>query len=171
MTLTLLSWGGLAGLSTARKLVAAGNTAVVLEARNRVAGRNMDGFLSNGVPVEMGGKWVGPTQDVVLGLIQELGLETFRNFDQGEALIEYDGNIVRHSDRSFGLPPESALEVGRLWDKLEALTHSLSPTPKTASLDSSSASSFRRCSPPSLRNFRSCIFFSTSNPAPAWIRG
>ncbi|WP_411733039.1 flavin monoamine oxidase family protein [Paeniglutamicibacter sp.] len=112
---------GLAGLSAARKLVAAGKTAVVLEARDRVAGRNMGGFLSNGVPVEMGGQWVGPTQDVVLGLIKELELETFPSFDEGEALTVFDGNVVRYADNAFGLPPESALEVGRLWDELEAL--------------------------------------------------
>ncbi|MGP9503921.1 FAD-dependent oxidoreductase [Specibacter sp. AOP5-B1-6] len=35
---------GLAGLSAARKLVASGKTAVVLEARDRVAGRTMGGF-------------------------------------------------------------------------------------------------------------------------------
>lgn len=113
--------GGLAGLSAARKLVAAGQTAIVLEARDRVAGRNLGGLLSNGVPVEMGGQWVGPTQDVVLELIDELGLETFRSFDQGKALTVFDGNIVRYSDKTFGLPPKSAEEVGRLWDQLEAL--------------------------------------------------
>ncbi|MCV9996331.1 flavin monoamine oxidase family protein [Paeniglutamicibacter sp. ZC-3] len=112
---------GLAGLSAARKLVAEGRSVAVLEARDRVAGRNMGGFLSNGEPVELGGQWVGPTQDAVLGLIEELGLETFTSFDEGESLTAYDGKLVRYADKSYGLPPETAAEVNRLWEELEAM--------------------------------------------------
>ena len=112
---------GLAGLSAARALVAAGKTVAVLEARDRVAGRNHGAFLSNGVPVEMGGQWVGPTQDAALGLIAELGLETFPSYDDGEALTVFDGKVVRYADETFGLPLETAMEVGRLWEQIETL--------------------------------------------------
>ncbi|WP_149260092.1 FAD-dependent oxidoreductase [Actinomadura sp. K4S16] len=112
---------GLAGLSAARELVAAGRTVAVLEARDRVAGRTLGGVLSNGVPVEMGGQWVGPTQDAVLELIEELGLETFSTFDDGESLTVYDGKAVRYADETFGLPLDSAMEVGRLWEEIEEL--------------------------------------------------
>jgi monoamine oxidase len=112
---------GLSGLSAARALVAAGQTVTVLEARDRVAGRNYGAFLSNGVPVEMGGQWVGPTQDAVLGLIAELGLETFPSYDEGEALTVFDGQVVRYADETFGLPLETAVEVGRLWEQIETL--------------------------------------------------
>ncbi|QRY64186.1 flavin monoamine oxidase family protein [Gordonia sp. PDNC005] len=112
---------GLAGLSAARSLVSDGNSVVVLEARDRVAGRNHGGFLANGVPVELGGQWVGATQDVVLGLIDELGLETFPTYDDGEAMTYVDGRCLLYSDGTFGLPDEVAAEVGRIWEQIEIL--------------------------------------------------
>lgn len=116
---------GLAGLSAARTLVAAGRSVAVLEARDRVAGRNRGGFLSNGVPVELGGQWIGPTQDVVRELVDELGLQTFSTYDDGEAMTVVDGKLLRYADETFGLPAETAAEVGRLWEQLEILASTI----------------------------------------------
>lgn len=122
---TIVVGAGLAGLSAARKLTQAGRSVRVLEARNRVAGRNLGGMLSNGVAVEKGGQWVGADQDVVLALIAELGLETFASYDQGEAIMAYDGQCHRYSDDSYGLTATSATEVARLRAKIAALADSI----------------------------------------------
>jgi monoamine oxidase len=115
---------GLAGLSAARKLVAAGLSVVVLEARDRVAGRNKGGFLSNGVAVELGGQWVGPTQDAILELIKELGLETYPTHAEGVHVTMMDGEKLRYTNDDgsvFGLSDLHTEEILRLWAELETL--------------------------------------------------
>jgi len=75
---------GFAGLAAARALKKAGRSFVVLEARNRVGGRILNRKISGREVVEIGGQWVGPTQDRVLALLEELGLETFKTHVEGE---------------------------------------------------------------------------------------
>ncbi len=123
----VIAGGGLAGLSAARALTRAGRTVAVLEARDRVGGRNLGGVLSNGVPVEMGGQWFGPTQVEALALIDELGLETYRSFDQGDSLMVYDGRVRRYRDETFGLPVESTAEVARVWALIASLADIIDP--------------------------------------------
>ncbi|MDQ3182522.1 MAG: FAD-dependent oxidoreductase, partial [Actinomycetota bacterium] len=50
---------GLAGLTAARELDAAGASVVVIEAQDRVGGRTKAGRVA-GTTVEMGGQWIGP---------------------------------------------------------------------------------------------------------------
>jgi len=117
---------GLAGLTCARELTNRDLDVLVLEARDRVGGRNFDQALSNGVRVESGGQWIGPTQDAVTSLIDELGLETFPTYDVGDAIAFYDGSGVRHPSGDFGLPESTSGEVFRVWETIEALADQVS---------------------------------------------
>ena len=76
---------GLAGLTAARRLRQEGRSVVVLEARDRVGGRTLNHTFADGTIVELGGQWVGPTQDRVLALADELGLATFPTYDAGRS--------------------------------------------------------------------------------------
>lgn len=112
---------GLAGLTAATRLVDRGLNVCVFEARDRVAGRNEGGTFANGQPIELGGQWVGPTQDEVLKLIEDLGLETFTVYDEGESLLAHNGKLSRGDSENFGLPPGSARELIRVIELIDTI--------------------------------------------------
>ena len=66
---------GLAGLSAARAVRAAGHSVIVLEARDRVGGRCYSRSLGPGASdvANMGATFVGPTQTQMLGLMSDWG--------------------------------------------------------------------------------------------------
>jgi monoamine oxidase len=114
---------GLAGLAAARRLVAEGQDVVVLEARDRVGGRTEGHVLSDGTPVELGGQWIGPTQNRMYDLVEELGLEPFRTHnDEGELLLDLGGRQTRLSSRRGATPRLGAFALADLAQGLARFT-------------------------------------------------
>jgi monoamine oxidase len=108
--------GGLAGLSTARSLREAGLDPVVLEARDRVGGKTHSGRTDDGDVFEYGGQWVGADQERVLALIDDLGLDTRPQYDEGTLITRLDGERTVADDyedalASIGDPGASELEA------------------------------------------------------------
>jgi len=103
---------GLAGLTAARELAAAGRDVIVLEARDRVGGRVLNHTLASGHVVDVGGQFVGPTQRHVLGLASELGVATVPIFTGGRAVLEIGEG--RHDYRAVPrLNPVQLADAGR----------------------------------------------------------
>ena len=89
---------GFAGLTAARKLMQAGKSVIVLEARDRVGGRALNADLGGGAIAERGATFVGPTQNHILALAREMGTGTFDTYDTGNAVYLADGQRMTYSD-------------------------------------------------------------------------
>lgn len=111
---------GFAGLCAARDLVALGHDVLVLEGRHRVGGRSSTGTIA-GTPVDLGGTFVGPTQDEVLKLAAELGCETSPTFHHGKNLIRWRGRVRSYSGTIPNLSIVGLLDIGRVRWQFERL--------------------------------------------------
>ena len=83
--------GGFAGLAAARRLSRAGKEVCVLEARDRVGGRVVNRRVERGVVAELGGQFIGPTQDRLLALAKSVGVGTFPTYNQGDNVLLLGG--------------------------------------------------------------------------------
>ena len=112
---------GLAGLAAARALVAADRTVVVLEARDRVGGRTLNAPIGAGHITEVGGEFVGPTQDRILALARAVGVKTFATYNTGSNVLIAGGARSLYAAVP-GLPDDPEIQQAILASlKLDAL--------------------------------------------------
>jgi monoamine oxidase len=111
---------GLAGLSAAHTLSKAGVVSiVVLEELGRVGGRTLNRTLPDGVTVEQGGTWVGPTQRRLLALADELGVAIKNGKPEGRTFYGIGGVWAQVGD---GIGDQVARDdFNRALGKFEAL--------------------------------------------------
>lgn len=119
---------GIAGLTAARILTRAGRSVVVLEARDRIGGRMVRQQVAPDVWVDLGGQWVGPTQERIIALADELGVKRFPWFHDGETRFVYrdidarfDGDFPPFSGDPPPVPEDELEDAKRAWDSIEAL--------------------------------------------------
>jgi monoamine oxidase len=106
---------GLAGLAAARRLVARGHEVTVVEARERVGGRTEGLVLDDGTPLELGGQWVGEGHTRMHELVGELGLSTFRTWnDEGLLLLDLRGRRSTMKPHKGAVPRISPFAVADL---------------------------------------------------------
>jgi monoamine oxidase len=109
---------GFAGLSAARDLVRLGHDVVVLEGRDRVGGRSATTTIA-GTPVDVGGTFVGPTQDAVIALAKELGCQTVPTHSHGKNLIRWRGRVRSYRSTIPKLSIIELLDVSRIQWRFE----------------------------------------------------
>jgi len=114
---------GLAGLSAARALAAAGRSVVVLEARDRVGGRTLNEPVGEAPEqvVELGAQWVGPTQHRLLALARELGIATYPTHDEGEFLFAAGEKVDRYRGTIPPMNPVALADLGQAMARLNLM--------------------------------------------------
>lgn len=116
---------GLAGLSAADRLAAAGRSVLVVEARDRVGGRVLNEALDPADStrvVELGGQWLGPTQTRARTLATRLGLTLHPTHTTGANLLERrNGGLLRYRGNIPMINPLVLADVGQAQARLDRL--------------------------------------------------
>jgi monoamine oxidase len=132
---------GFAGLTAALRLVRAGRSVIVLEARNRVGGRALNKPIGGGEISERGATFVGPTQNHILALANEFGVNKFPTFNDGENVyVNSRGQRSTYSDTGpLGTAPPDPLILPELTQAVLRLDQMSTEVPVGAPWQSSQA--------------------------------
>ena len=131
---------GAAGLTTANELKKAGLSVAVLEARDRVGGRLWTDVI-DGAMLEIGGQWISPDQTALIETVDELGLDTFSRYREGDSVyVGPDGVAHRFTGEMFPVAPETEEAIARVTEMLDAMVAEIDPDrpwahPKAAEWD------------------------------------
>lgn len=114
---------GLSGLTAAHRLRQFGASVAVFEAASRVGGRVSSADV-DGVHVDLGGTFVGPGQDRILALADEVGVSRYPTYSVGRNVIRWRGEHRRYRGT---VPPVGAslLDVGRIQLTLDRLARTV----------------------------------------------
>jgi monoamine oxidase len=122
---------GFSGLAAARALHAQGHSVAILEARDVVGGRTRNAPIAGGKYIaEVGGEFVGPTQDRILALARAVKVPTFDVYNDGQSVFAVR-NTRSLYPASVGIPNDpdvlSLLNILTGVDRLAAEAGALTP--------------------------------------------
>jgi monoamine oxidase len=138
---------GLAGLTAARRLSQAGQSVVVLEARDRVGGRVWTRQSATGVPVDMGGCFVGPDHDRMHALTKEMGVSVFPTNVAGFYVLATGGKVRRYKGDIPRISPVALVSAAQAISRMNKMAKTLPldapwDAPKAAAWDAQSVRSW-----------------------------
>ncbi|MER7845186.1 FAD-dependent oxidoreductase [Kitasatospora sp. NPDC096077] len=113
--------GGFAGITAARELKRSGRSVALLEARDRLGGRALSAPIGDGKIVELGAEFHGKAQRIIAGTARELGIDSYRVHDEGDRLIDWDGELVRWRGMMPRIGPATLADFGQAALRLERM--------------------------------------------------
>lgn len=146
---TIIVGAGYAGLTAGHYLKKAGKEIKILEARDRVGGRVLTEYLDKETYLDLGGQWIGPTQDKIYDLAKEFQVETFPTYNSGKSIVAFDHKIKTYK----GLIPKisifSLLSLNSVMKKLNKMSEKIDVenpwnSPNAAYLDEMTLATFLR---------------------------
>ncbi len=132
---TVVVGAGYAGLSAALSLHDDGIDTVILEGSDRVGGRVCSERRRDGVVVDHGGQWVGPTQKYLLALAERFDCPTFPTYNTGEHIERWPDGAQR---RYTGAGPDDGpgmAEYLAAADRIDELARTVDLDDPTATPD------------------------------------
>jgi monoamine oxidase len=159
---------GLAGLQAARKIRAGGKSVLVMEAQKRVGGRTLNEDIGGGEIADLGGTFVGPTQDHILAVVNELGIPTFPTYNTGNnVFVRSDGRRETFASNTpvFGTAPsdpEIAADIIAVVAQLDSMAAEIDVKqpwahPKAAEWDAQTLETFVRANSTGNREFLALV--------------
>ena len=97
--------------------------------------------LGGGAITEVGGEYIGPTQDRIAALAKAVGVDTFKTYNDGSNLLQLDGKISRYPAAGLPTDPAVASDIIRLIGIIDGLAKTL---PIDVSLDGAAGRRVRR---------------------------
>ena len=132
---------GYAGIAAAKKLQEVNKNFIILEARDRIGGRTLSEQLECGAHIDLGAKWIGPTQHHVWSWVKETNTETYDTYDTGKNILSYKNKVSTYKGTIPKIDPLSLIDLGLAIEKINKLSKQIDITqpwshPKAKEYDS-----------------------------------
>lgn len=117
--------GGFSGIAAAKKLHESKIPFLLLEARDRLGGRTFTEFYNDNSYLELGGQWIGPTQDRMYELAEEHNVSWFETYNQGINQLDLNKKLRKYRGLIPKMDPASLGNIDWLIRKMERMARKI----------------------------------------------